>query len=75
MSHRFSRREFLIAGGMMAAVSVSRDALATSPANVVLPDVSSQASDKSAHRIVDMHVHFDEKNPNFVGDLVKSASG
>ena len=58
MRHRFSRREFLIAGGMAAAVSVSRDALATPPANVVLPDVSSQASDKAAQRIV-------------IGDLVR----
>ena len=71
MHHRFSRREFLIAGGMAAAVSVSRDALATPPAGVVLPDVLSNASDKGAHRIVDMHVHFDEKNPNFIADLVK----
>ena len=71
MRDRFSRRDFLIAAGTAAAVSVSRDALATPPANVVLPDVSSQASDKPPQRIVDMHVHFDEKNPNFVGDLVK----
>src|SRR2546430_7959221 len=73
MHHRFSRREFLVAGGMAAAVYISRDALATPPANVVLPEVSSQASDKAAQHIVDMHVHFDEKNPNFVGDLVKVA--
>src|SRR5256886_10828119 len=71
MHHRFSRREFLVAGGMAAAVYISRDALATPPANVVLPEVLSQASDKGVYRIVDMHVHFDEKNPNFVGDLVK----
>ena len=71
MQHRFSRRDFLIAAGTAAVVPVSRDALATPPANVVLPDVSSQASDKAPQRIVDMHVHFDEKNPNFVGDLVK----
>ena len=71
MRHRFSRREFLIAAGAAAAVSVSRDALATSPANVVIPDVLSPASDKGAQRVVDMHVHFDEKNPNFIADLVK----
>jgi len=28
-------------------------------------------SDKTADRIVDMHVHFDEKNPKFIGDLLK----
>ncbi len=71
MHHRFSRREFLVAASTAAAVSISRDALATPPANLVLPDVLSQASDKGAYRIVDMHVHFDEKNPNFIADLVK----
>ena len=71
MPHHFSRREFLIAGSMATAVSFSRDALATSPAGAALPDVSPHASDKAPQRIVDMHVHFDEKNPNFVGDLVK----
>jgi len=29
------------------------------------------ASSGTADRIVDMHVHFDEKNPNFIGDLLK----
>src|SRR5690349_14176727 len=71
MRHRLSRREFLIAASAAAAVSVFRDALATPPAGVVLPDVLSDASDKGTQRIVDMHVHFDEKNPNFIADLVK----
>ncbi len=71
MRHRFSRREFLIAAGTAAAVSVSGNALATPPAGVVLPRILSDASDNGAQRIVDMHVHFDEKNPNFIGDLVK----
>jgi uncharacterized protein len=71
MHRRLSRREFLIAAGTAAAVSVSRDALAKPRAGVILPGVLSDASDKVAHRIVDMHVHFDEKNPNFIADLVK----
>jgi uncharacterized protein len=71
MNHRFSRRKFLIAGGTAAAVSVFRNAIATPRAGVSLPDVLSDTSGKVAHRIVDMHVHFDEKNPNFIGDLVK----
>ena len=71
MHRRLSRREFLIAAGTAAAVSASRDALAKPRAGVILPGVLSDAADKVAHRIVDMHVHFDEKNPNFVGDLVK----
>ena len=71
MHRRFSRREFLIAAGTMAAVSVSPDSLATPRADVSLPVVSSDGSENGSHRIVDIHVHFDEKNPNFVGDLVK----
>src|SRR5438128_12697163 len=71
MHRRVSRRELFVSASTAASVSVSRDALATPPANLVLPDVLSQASDKGAYRIVDLHVHFDEKNPNFIGDLVR----
>lgn len=71
MHCRFSRREFLIAAGAAAAVSVSRDALATPRAGLSFHGILSDASDKVAQRIVDMHVHFDEKNPNFIADLVK----
>jgi predicted TIM-barrel fold metal-dependent hydrolase len=73
MHHRFSRREFLIAAGTAAAVSVSRDAVASPVAGVGLPGLLSDAPDKGAQRIVDMHVHFDEKNPNFIADFVKVA--
>jgi predicted TIM-barrel fold metal-dependent hydrolase len=69
--HHFSRREFLIAAGTAAAVSVSRKALATPSSGVSLPGISPDDTDKGTHRIVDIHVHFDEKNPNFVADLVK----
>src|SRR5713226_769556 len=68
MQHSFSRRQFLTAMGAAATVSVSRGAVAT---NAMLSEGSSPSSDKAADRIVDMHVHFDEKNPNFVDDLVK----
>ena len=68
MQHCFSRRQFLTAMGAAATVSVSRGAVATS---AMLSDGSSASSDKAADRIVDMHVHFDEKKPNFVDDLVK----
>jgi uncharacterized protein len=73
MHRRFSRREFLIAAGTAAAVSVSRDALAYPRAGVSLPGLLSDSPDKGAQRIVDMHVHFDGKNPNFIADLVKVA--
>ncbi|PYX27379.1 MAG: hypothetical protein DMG77_19160 [Acidobacteria bacterium] len=68
MQHSFSRRQFLATMGAAATVSVSRGAVAT---NAMLPEGSSASSEKPAGRIVDMHVHFDEQNPNFVDDLVK----
>ena len=68
MQRCFSRRQFLTAMGAAATVSVSRGAVAT---NAMLSEGSSASSAKAADRIVDMHVHFDEKNPNFVDDLVK----
>ena len=71
MHHRFSRREFLIAASTAAAVSVSPGSLATPRASTIPYERESDASEKRARRIVDMHVHFDEKNPNFIGDLVK----
>ena len=58
MQHCFSRRQFLTAMGAAATVSVSRGAVATS---AMLSDGSWASSDKAAHRIVDKHVHFDEK--------------
>jgi len=71
MQHPLSRREFLIAAGAAAAVSLSQDALATAPASIILPGGLSPALEKPSDRIVDTHIHFDEKNPNFIGDLVK----
>jgi uncharacterized protein len=71
MHRRFSRRKFLIAAGTAVATSITPDSLATPCAGASLPGVLSDASEKVAHRIVDMHVHFDEGNPNFIGDLVK----
>src|SRR5258705_3810414 len=71
MNHRFSRREFLIAAGTVPPVSVSQESSATPRASVIPCERLSDAAEKGAQRIVDMHVHFDEKNPNFVGDLVK----
>src|SRR6266550_4502833 len=68
MQHSISRRQFLTAMGTAAAVSASRSAVATTPTPSEGPAPS---SDQAADRIVDMHVHFDEKNPNFVDDLVK----
>ena len=68
MHYWFSRRKFLTGAAAAAAVSVSRNALATTP---VASQVLAPASNKAADRIVDMHVHFDETNPNFVHELVR----
>src|SRR5947207_2443452 len=68
MQHSFSRRQFLTAMGTAAAVSASRSAVATT---LTPSEGPAPSSDQAADRIVDMHVHFDEKNPNFVDDLVK----
>jgi uncharacterized protein len=71
MHHRFSRREFLIAAGAVVATSVSGDSLATPHAGLIPPGLWSERSEKPAQRIVDMHVHYDERNPNFIADLLK----
>lgn len=68
MSHPFSRRNFLAAAG--AAAVASNGAFAASSAPLFASDLQ-PAADKPSGRIVDMHVHFEDKNPNFIGDLVK----
>jgi len=68
MQHPFSRRQFLATISAAGAVSVSSGAIAATAGTPPDPMV---AYGEEADRIVDMHVHFDEKNPNFVDDLVK----
>jgi len=41
------------------------------PSNKFLSYEQTPASDKTAGRIVDMHMHFDEKKPSFIDDLLK----
>jgi uncharacterized protein len=72
MSSRMSRRGFLRAAGGAATV-VPLSSFGT------LPDEEFRLHEQSARsgsgdRIVDIHVHFDEKNPNFVRDLVTLAT-
>ncbi len=71
MQHPFSRREFLIAAGAATAFSFPQDALTTPAASIILPGDLSPTLEKLSDRIVDIHVHFDEKNPNFISDLLK----
>jgi uncharacterized protein len=69
MSNRISRR-MLLGAASTAVVSFlpwnrsRQTALATATGRAV-------ASSSPTDRIVDMHVHFDEKNPDFVSDLLK----
>src|SRR5881394_1250868 len=69
MKDRVSRRKFLgtaSAAAVMPQLWASRQAV---PSQAFLPD---QAAPRVyPARIVDMHVHFDEKKPNFISDLLK----
>ena len=68
MKDRVSRRKFLgtaSAAAVMPQIWASRQAV---PSHAFLPD---QAAPHYPARIVDMHVHFDEKKPNFISDLLK----
>ena len=71
MASRMSRRGFLrAAGGAATAIPLgSIGARASEEFRLVEHSASASASD----RIVDIHVHFDEKNPNFIRDLVTLA--
>ena len=69
MTNRMSRRKFL---GAVGAAAVLPSAFSLSDG--VTSPVSWSAemtSMKTADRMVDVHVHFDEKNPNFLVDLLK----
>jgi len=45
--------------------------LKATPSNKLLSGEETPASYKTAGRIVDMHVHFDEEKSSFIGDLLK----
>ena len=69
MGSRISRRGFLrAAGGVATAIPLGSIG---DPAREGLQlHENSATAASAADRIVDMHVHFDESNPNFVRDLV-----
>lgn len=71
MKNPISRRKLLGAAGAVATMSISRGILGTPSANAFSLDQAAPVSAKAADRIVDMHVHFDEKNPTFIADLLK----
>jgi len=69
MPNRISRRKFLGAASTVAVSSLPWNASGESAfaSATDQPPASSAATD----RMVDMHVHFDEANPNFISDLLK----
>ena len=71
MGNQVSRRKFL---GIASAVAVMPDTwgfVKAPPSNKLLSVEETPATYKTAGRIVDMHVHFDEGKPSFIGDLLK----
>src|SRR5438094_10557029 len=69
MKDRVSRRKFLgtaSAAAVMPQLWASRQAV---PFHAFLPEQA--APHVYPTRLVDMHVHFDEKKPNFISDLLK----
>ena len=69
IERQLSRREFLGAASSAAVTSSARSLAQLSPLGAAFSDQT--AADKPASRIVDMHVHFDEKKPGFLDDLLK----
>jgi hypothetical protein len=70
MGTRMSRRGFMRAAGGAATIP-----LASSIAESASEEFRSeeQATASAGDRIVDIHVHFDEKNPNFIRDFLALA--
>ena len=71
MRNRLSRRKFLGNASALAAMPGSWGLLGVPAGSAFLLGEGESASSKTADRIVDLHVHFDEKNPKFIGDLLK----
>ena len=69
MGSRMSRRGFLREAG--AATAIPLGSIAESASEEFRLDGPSATG--SSDRIVDIHVHFDEKNPNFIRDFVTLA--
>ncbi len=70
MSERISRRGFLKGAGA-AATAIPLGPMGKPAAEALRSDERSATPANS--RIVDIHVHFDEKNPNFIRDLITVA--
>ena len=71
MQPSFSRRAFLNYAGSAAVALLAPDSRATLRTNAVHSGATLSSSNRVPDRIVDIHVHFDEKNPRFIDDLLK----
>src|SRR5580765_6725176 len=72
MGSRISRRRFLrTAAGVATAMQLR--SIGEPPSEGFRRDEHSTTLANDSDRIVDMHVHFDEKNPNFIHDLIALA--
>jgi uncharacterized protein len=67
MGNEVSRRRFL--GAAAAAVPGAWSLAKEVPSHASDADQSASATSKD--RIIDMHVHFDEKKPNYISDFLK----
>lgn len=71
MSERISRRGFLKGAGA-AATAIPLGAIGKAASEEADAEKERSATADN-NRIVDIHIHFDEKNPNFIRDLVTLA--
>jgi len=69
MQPPFSRREFL--GGAGSAAVALAGATAAPRAAALLANASLPTPEPASDRIIDIHVHFDEKNPDYIDDFLK----
>ena len=69
MTNRVSRRKFIGTAGAAAIVPGSAALADTLSSSLPSPDQAPPAS--SPTRIIDLHVHFDEKKPNYISDFLK----
>ena len=71
MSDPLSRRKFLGSTGAVAAIPAWWDLLRGTHRNSFSFGHGKAPSPGKTDHIVDMHVHFDEKNPNFISDFLR----
>ena len=71
MNNPLSRRKFLGSAGAAATLPGWSALFRENPRNAHPFANTAPDSPATSDRIVDMHVHFNDKNPNFISDLLK----